>query len=125
MISWFIRNKYLTCSLILFVLAIILISSEFTEVKSNPEIFGPEKSTISLGEIEQFSIQEVTFVFHNYLKNPVEILEVQGTCSCEIIDVDKKLLEPGVSTNISVRWSVLSRRGNQQMPIFVTWRQKD
>jgi hypothetical protein len=74
----------------------------------------PDKAVHQAGEIGQGETVHLAFALKNTYPAPVEIKSVTAGCSCQQTAVERRYLEPGDQTTVSVQWMVGSRRG----PVF-------
>ena len=72
-----------------------------------------DKMTHEFGEIGDKEPVNTVFVFKNTGQQPLEILKTKATCGCTTTDPEKKLLQPGESSNIKVTFDPRGKDGEQ------------
>ncbi len=89
-----------------------------------PQLLGPKVGIQLLehdfGNINQGDIVNHSFVISNNGGDLLKILDVRASCGCTAASPDKKELNPGESTNISVSFNSKGRKGPQTKIVTVT-----
>lgn len=75
--------------------------------QDNPKVDAPitfESKVIDYGTIDYNSNGERTFVFTNNGTKTIEIERAKGSCGCTVPTITKKIIEPGDTGEISVKY---------------------
>jgi len=78
-----------------------------------------DKTTHDFGEISPMGKYSCTFTFKNEGDEILEIKEIRTTCGCTAVDPEKKILSPGESSFLEVKYRSGLRPGNVHKRIII------
>ena len=99
-----------------FTITTTLLDIPEVQLASSPKIYF-DKTEIDFGIKQQGDTVNVQFPVHNRGQSKLKLKKVFGNCNCIRVGVVKTELNPGQSTNISVRFLTNDRLGNQEKTI--------
>lgn len=71
------------------------------------------------GTIKEGAQAQHTFLLANEGKKPLSIISVNTSCGCTVSDVEKRLLEPGESTQVTVAFDSKGYSGEIRQYIYI------
>ncbi len=71
------------------------------------------------GVIPQMERVEHTFIIKNVGGSPLEILEVDPSCTCEKVDLREKVIPPGGTTQLDVRYRGSTNSGKTRVAVYL------
>lgn len=104
----------------------LLFSSQllFAEEKTNTSVeenLNVEEARVwDFGVIKEGEVKNHEFDFKNEGSTPLKILDVGSSCGCTISEIKKKLLAPGESTKLNVKFNSKTYKGKINQFVFVT-----
>ena len=72
------------------------------------------------GVIPQMEKVEHSFTIKNVGGSPLEILEVDPSCTCEKVDLKEKVIPPGGTTKLDVRYRGTTNSGKTRVAVYLT-----
>jgi hypothetical protein len=79
-----------------------------------------EEKIYEFGVVEAGEVVVHEFEFTNTGKVPLLINDVRSTCGCTIPEWPEKLIAPGESSSIEVRFNTTNMRNQQKKPVTIT-----
>ncbi|RKU33244.1 hypothetical protein C6499_01825 [Candidatus Poribacteria bacterium] len=71
------------------------------------------------GAIPQLEAVEHTFTIKNVGQQPLDILEVNPSCTCEKVDLKEKMIPPGGQTSLDVRYRGSTNGGKTRVAVYL------
>ena len=75
--------------------------------------------TYDFGVIPQMEKVEHSFTIKNVGGSPLEILEVDPSCTCEKVDLREKVIPPGGTTQLNVRYRGSTNSGKTRVAVYL------
>ena len=76
-------------------------------------------SAYDFGRVPQFSVQDAVFQVTNHFPRTVVIREIAKSCGCSATEIEPRVIAPGGTAKLTVRWKVGDRRGAYQETIVL------
>ena len=77
------------------------------------------------GVIPQMEKVEHSFTIKNVGRNPLEIFEVDPSCTCEKVDLREKVISPGGTTQLDLRYRSSNNSGKIRASVYLTTNDPD
>lgn len=89
--------------------------------ESTDAVFKVNETVHDFGDVFDDEPQETVFTVRNAGTTPLVLLNVQASCGCTVpaLAEEQKVIEPGASTDLIVRYKPAGRRGRQTQSIRV------
>ena len=78
-----------------------------------------DEPTYDFGAIPQMEAVEHTFTIKNVGGGPLEILEIDPSCTCEKVDLKEKVIPPGGTTQLNVRYQGSNNSGKIRASVYL------
>ncbi len=75
--------------------------------------------TYDFGAIPQMEAVEHSFIIKNVGGGPLEILEVEPSCTCEKVDLKEKVIPPGETTQLDLRYRGSNNSGKIRASVYL------
>lgn len=92
-------------------------TGEQPKAKSGIMVF--EREQIDFGKVNDVDLQQGEFKFTNRGDGPLEIIDIKGSCSCTVGELDKMVYAPGESGTLSVTLNTARRDGTMGQTVTV------
>ena len=93
--------------------------SQQTQVTENAPDIEIDAPTHNFGAIPQMEAVEHSFTITNVGVRPLEILEVNPSCTCEKVELRERLISPGESTQLDVRYRGSYNSGKTRVSVYL------
>ncbi len=88
-------------------------------VSANAPDIEIDAPTYDFGVIPQMDRVDHNFTIKNVGGSPLEILEVDPSCTCEKVDLKEKVIPPGGATQLNVRYQGSTNSGKTRVAVYL------
>lgn len=79
-----------------------------------------DESRVDFGKVNDVDLQETEFTFVNRGDADLRIIDIKGSCSCTVAELEKRVYAPGEGGSLKVSLKTAKRRGNFGQTVTIT-----